>query len=108
MYTVHGVDHSCLCNFQILLDKETLRVKRSQQGSETGNEEVTISLAARWFPKGRATDRFTKMTKSLARKAFNEEFNKDFKHAMNFGRTVTELNREINTTEQLMCAKKFK
>ena len=89
---------------QLQLDANTLRIPKRDRG-----EDSTISLAAKWIPKeNRATDRFTKFTKSLAMVMFPTEFERDFKHAMNLlRRMVVNINREIKTTEQLMCAKRF-
>ena len=89
---------------QLQLDANTLRIPKGERG-----EDSTISLAAKWIPKeNRATDRFTKFAKSLAKVMFPTEFNSDFKHAMNLvRRMVVNINREIKTTEQLMCAKRF-
>ena len=95
---------------QIRLDKATLDRRNSAKKSELEvDEQFSISLASRWVPKeGRSTDRFTKITKALARTAFPEEWETNFQHALNlWRRTVTTLNREIQTTEQLMCAKEF-
>ena len=95
---------------QILMDNETRKKNYSMKPHERDAEDKPkISLAARWVPKeGRATDRFTKMTKALARTAFPDVWEDNFQHALNlWRRMVTTLNREIHTTEQLMCAKEF-
>lgn len=92
---------------QIALDKMAMESRK--KGLQSSDKQTEISLAARWVPKeGRSTDRFTKITKALARKAYPREWDENYQHALNlWRRTVTSLNREINTTEQLMCAKEF-
>lgn len=92
---------------QIAIDKMAMESRK--KGLQSSDKQTEISLAARWVPKeGRSTDRFTKITKALARKAYPKEWDENYQHALNlWRRTVTALNREINTTEQLMCAKEF-
>lgn len=90
---------------QLQLDASTLDIPKKERG-----EDSTISLAAKWIPKeGRATDRFTKFTKALANIMFPHEFSNDFKNALNrLRRMIVRINSEIKTTEQLMCAKRFR
>ena len=94
---------------QILMDNETLKRYNAKPSEKDSEDKPKLSLASRWVPKeGRATDKFTKMTKALARTAFPDVWADNFQHAMNlWRRMVTTLNREINTTEQLMCGNEF-
>ena len=78
------------------------------QGKEF-NRVLSISMLAKWIPKENGHyDKRTKVAKDLAKLLYPNEFKVKFNIAMSKYRSmVVKLNAAINTTEILMCAKKF-
>jgi hypothetical protein len=72
-----------------------------------------LTLAAKWAPKeGRKVDTETNMARDLAINLFGEvgkEYSKEaiFHFRAKYRKALSRLNKEINTTEQLMCAGRF-
>ena len=96
---------------QIRLDLVTLQNSKNESGS---SEDKTISLAAKWIPKeGRSLDNKTGIYLLLAKnndlttgkgkptRASVSLMKKDFR------KVVSALNREIKTTETLMCSNQW-
>ena len=73
------------------------------------NKKLVLSLAAKWAPKeGRRYDKKIKISKDIARQLFPDDFKNNFCIAMAKYRTMlSKFNHIINTTEKLMCEKKF-
>lgn len=69
----------------------------------------TISLVSKFIPKeNRAYDRKYKITKELAKRTYPSFWAKDFRSALRqFRKTVSRLNRFIDTTEIKMSARSF-
>ncbi len=70
---------------------------------------LTLSFLAKWIPKENGHyDKRTKVAKDLAKMLYPNEFKVKFNIAMSKYRSmVVKLNAAINTTEILMCEKKF-
>jgi hypothetical protein len=78
------------------------------QGKEF-SRVLNISLLAKWIPKENGHyDKRTKVAKDLAKLLYPNEFKIKFNIAMSkYRNIVVKLNAAINTTEILMCQKKF-
>lgn len=78
------------------------------QGKEF-NRVLSISLLAKWIPKENGHyDKRTKVAKDLAKLLYPTDFKIKFNIAMaKYRSMVVKLNAAINTTEILMCDKKF-
>jgi hypothetical protein len=78
------------------------------QGKEF-NRVLSISMLAKWIPKENGHyDKRTKVAKDLAKLLYPNEFKVKFNIAMSkYRNIVVKLNAAINTTEILMCDKKF-
>lgn len=79
-----------------------------EQGSAPKNKPE-ISLVAKFIPKeNRAYDRKYKITKELAKRMFPSMWAKDFRSALRqYRKTVSRLNRFIDTTEVKMSGQNF-
>jgi len=73
------------------------------------NKKLVLPLAAKWAPKeGRHYDKKIKIAKDIARQMFPDDFKSNFCIAMAKYRTMlSKFNHIINTTEKLMCERKF-
>jgi hypothetical protein len=73
------------------------------------NKKLVLSLAAKWAPKERRHyDKKIKIAKDIARQLFPDDFKSNFCIAMAKYRTMlSKFNHIINTTEKLMCERKF-
>ena len=87
------------------LDKKTAE----EQGVEF-NKKLHLTLVAKWSPKENSSyDRKIKAAKQLAQKLYPREFATDYRTALKaYRKTISRLNRAINTTEVLMCEKRFR
>lgn len=73
------------------------------------NRVLNISILAKWIPKENGQyDKRIKVAKELAKILFPNEFKVKFNIAMaKYRNIVVKLNAAINTTETLMCERKF-
>ena len=99
---------------QIRIDYDNLQMfqmdeKTAKERGEPFTKRLSISLASKWAPReGSSYDRRIKVAKELARRIFPVDFGVDFRVAMkHYRKTISQLNEAINTTETLMCAKRF-
>jgi hypothetical protein len=76
---------------------------------ETFDKNVELSLAGKWAPReGGSFDKKIRVSKELASRLFPEEYTKRFSLGMSKYRVaLSRLNKAINTTELLMCDKRF-
>lgn len=106
IYTIMVEQISCdLDNLNMWeLDKKSAE----EQGVEF-NKKLHLTLIAKWAPKENSSfDRKIKSAKQLAMKLYPREFTVDFRTALKqYRKTITRLNGAINTTEVLMCEKRF-
>jgi len=106
IYTIMSEQISCdIENLNLWeLDKKSAM----EQGLEF-NKKLHLTLVAKWAPKENSSyDRKIKAAKQLAIKIYPREFGIDYRTALKqYRKTISRLNRAINTTEVLMCEKRF-
>lgn len=91
-----------------LLKDHRAHLSWTEQGSSP-KHKPEISLVAKFIPKeNRAYDRKYKITKTLAKRMYPSMWAKDFRTALRqFRKTVSRLNRFIDTTEIKMSGQSF-
>lgn len=92
-------------NYQLWENDKAMALSQGKQF----NRVLNISILAKWIPKENGHyDKRTKVTKDLAKLLFPNEFRVKFNIALSkYRNMVVKLNAAINTTETLMCEKKF-
>ena len=92
------------------IQKDLYLLKKWQSDGSHPSYVPSLSLVAKFVPKeNRAYDRRYKVSKELAKRMFPSAWSQDYRSALrNFRKSVSQLNRFLDTTEIKMSGKRYR